>query len=172
MHAGSSARRSELSFDDAIDEVAQPSNSARSNKENRCPVRQPLPSSSRPTRIPQPVSPSTPRTRKQAGAGKKRSDGVIELGYGVDRVKTIVKRKLKLDFDIDDWQAHLIQKILERYDSICIAGTSYGKSILFEGVAAMSKRKIVIVVCPLKVLEKDQVRHTCYFTRLPLIFLR
>ncbi|KLO12440.1 P-loop containing nucleoside triphosphate hydrolase protein [Schizopora paradoxa] len=160
MNVGrSSACRSELSFDDAIDDATQPSNSARSNKENRCPVRQPLPSSSRPTRIPQPITPTTPRTHKQAGSGRKRTDGVIELSYGVDRVKSTVKRKLKLDFDIDDWQAHLIQKILERYDSICIAGTGYGKSILFEGVAAMSKRKIVIVVCPLKVLEKDQVKQ-------------
>ncbi|KAF8164511.1 P-loop containing nucleoside triphosphate hydrolase protein, partial [Mycena galopus ATCC 62051] len=44
------------------------------------------------------------------------------------------------------------------YDSLLIAGTGYGKSIIFEGLVALNKTKIVIVVCPLKALERDQVR--------------
>lgn len=165
MRAVACAPQSGLSFDDALDASPPRSYSLRSNKENCCPVRQPLPSFTRPSRIPQPTTPTTLHTRKQPGSGSKRLDGVIELEYGVDRVKSTVRRRLGLDFDIDDWQAHLIHKLVERYDSICIAGTSYGKSVLFEGVAAMMKRKVVIVVCPLKALEKDQVRH-CVLEKL------
>ncbi|TDL28995.1 P-loop containing nucleoside triphosphate hydrolase protein, partial [Rickenella mellea] len=55
------------------------------------------------------------------------------------------------------WQAHLIYKILEGFDTMCLAGTGYGKSIVFEGLAAMEKAKVVIVICPLKALERDQV---------------
>jgi superfamily II DNA helicase RecQ len=38
-----------------------------------------------------------------------------------------------------------------------VTGTGYGKSIIFEGLAALNKTKIVIVICPLKGLERDQV---------------
>jgi superfamily II DNA helicase RecQ len=36
-------------------------------------------------------------------------------------------------------------------------GTGYGKSVIFEGLVALNKSKIVIVICPLKALERDQV---------------
>lgn len=66
--------------------------------------------------------------------------------------------RLKLSYQPDDWQVHLIMRILHGYDSIFVAGTGYGKSLIFEGVAALSpKKKAVIVVCPLKALEADQV---------------
>lgn len=88
------------------------------------------------------TTPTTPRSRKQAV---------------VEHVKEAVKMNLKLDFDIEDWQAHVIYRLLQGYDGVCIAGTGYGKSIIFEGLASMSDEKVVLVICPLKVLEKDQV---------------
>lgn len=39
---------------------------------------------------------------------------------------------------------------------MCLTGTGYRKSIVFEGLAAMQE-KAVIVICPLKALERDQV---------------
>ncbi|KAL1686921.1 P-loop containing nucleoside triphosphate hydrolase protein, partial [Schizophyllum commune] len=72
-----------------------------------------------------------------------------------------VKKALKLKFDIDPWQAHLIRRVKQGYDAIVIAGTGYGKSALFEGLAALASgpRKLVIVVSPLKALERDQAEQ-------------
>jgi len=66
---------------------------------------------------------------------------------------------LKLQYKPDDWQVHLIHRILQGYDSIFCAGTGYGKSLIFEGLAVLGgKGKLVIVISPLKALERDQVR--------------
>ncbi|KAJ7716482.1 P-loop containing nucleoside triphosphate hydrolase protein [Mycena maculata] len=68
--------------------------------------------------------------------------------------------KLGLRYVPDDWQVHLVIRILRGYDSIFLAGTGYGKSLIFEAVAALSgKRKVTLVVCPLKALEADQVHQ-------------
>ncbi|KAJ6532174.1 P-loop containing nucleoside triphosphate hydrolase protein, partial [Mycena vulgaris] len=57
------------------------------------------------------------------------------------------------------WQLYLISRILRGFDSIFLAGTGYGKSLIFEGLAVLGgKRKVVIVVSPLKALERDQAR--------------
>jgi superfamily II DNA helicase RecQ len=46
---------------------------------------------------------------------------------------------------------------MQRYDSIFCAGTGYGKSLIFEGLAVLGGlRKLVIVISPLKALEHDQ----------------
>ncbi|KAJ7780672.1 P-loop containing nucleoside triphosphate hydrolase protein, partial [Mycena maculata] len=56
-------------------------------------------------------------------------------------------------------QGELIRRLHQGYDSLMLAGTGYGKSIIFEGLAALNKAKIVIVICPLKALERDQVNE-------------
>ncbi|KAK0466075.1 P-loop containing nucleoside triphosphate hydrolase protein, partial [Desarmillaria tabescens] len=66
----------------------------------------------------------------------------------------------KLSYHPDDWQAHLIHRILQGYDSIFCAGTGYGKSLIFEGLAALrGKGKLVMVISPLKALEWDQIKQ-------------
>jgi superfamily II DNA helicase RecQ len=58
----------------------------------------------------------------------------------------------------DEWQIHLIRRILQGYDSILCAGTGYGKSLIFEGLAVLGGNgKLVVVISPLKALEYDQV---------------
>ncbi|KAJ7159121.1 hypothetical protein C8R43DRAFT_882325 [Mycena crocata] len=65
---------------------------------------------------------------------------------------------LKLSYIPDDWQIHLVIRIMQGYDSIFLAGTGYGKSLIFEAVAFMGgKKKVTVVICPLKALEADQV---------------
>ena len=44
---------------------------------------------------------------------------------------------LNLSYTPDDWQVHLIRRILQGYDSIFCAGTGYGKSLIFEGLAVL-----------------------------------
>lgn len=49
-------------------------------------------------------------------------------------------------------------RILMRWDSIFVAGTGYGKSLIFEGVAKLCRKsEIVLIITPLKALERDQV---------------
>lgn len=99
--------------------------------------------------------PDTPRKRK-----KNPSDrllGIKALKETLEDIKTRTRDRLKLEFDLDDWQAELIRRLRQGYDSVMIAGTGYGKSVIFEGLAALNKGKSVIVICPLKALERDQV---------------
>ena len=52
----------------------------------------------------------------------------------------------------------LVRRIFTGYDSILCAGTGYGKSFIFEALALLGgKGKPVIVISPLKALERDQV---------------
>jgi ATP-dependent helicase YprA (DUF1998 family) len=65
---------------------------------------------------------------------------------------------LKLSYTPDEWQVHLIRRILQGYDSIFCAGTGYGKSLIFKGLAVLGGlKKLVIVISPLIALERDQV---------------
>ena len=89
----------------------------------------------------------------------------------IDRIKQILKSELKLSYTPDDWQAYLILRILQGYDSILAAGTGYGKSLIFEALAILGghklgrgKKPVVIIICPLKALEHDQVRSAISFS--------
>lgn len=69
-------------------------------------------------------------------------------------------KKLKLPdgFKPDAWRLKLIRKIKQRFDVIFAAGTAYGKSLIFEDLAATSKAgQVIIMITPLKALERDQV---------------
>ncbi|KZT43582.1 P-loop containing nucleoside triphosphate hydrolase protein [Sistotremastrum suecicum HHB10207 ss-3] len=68
-----------------------------------------------------------------------------------------LKKKLKLTFAPEEWQARTILSILARKDVMFVAGTGYGKSLVFEGLAVLDAKKTVVVICPLKALENDQV---------------
>ncbi|KAJ7177543.1 P-loop containing nucleoside triphosphate hydrolase protein [Mycena crocata] len=103
--------------------------------------------------------PDTPRTHKTP-----RSDrllGVKMLQGTLQDVKNQTKKRLELGFDVDDWKGELIRRRRQGYDSILLAGTGYGKSMIFEALAALNinKSKIAIVISPLKALERDQVNE-------------
>ena len=61
-----------------------------------------------------------------------------------------------------DWQIKLTEKVLEGHDVIGLAGTGSGKSLVFAMLAITAELAgftgVVIVICPLKSLQKDQVR--------------
>ena len=70
----------------------------------------------------------------------------------------------------DDWQLHLVRRILAGYDSILCAGTGYGKSLIFEALALLGgKGKLVIVISPLKALERDQVSPQSIYFKMEVI---
>jgi ATP-dependent helicase YprA (DUF1998 family) len=103
--------------------------------------------------------PETPRKRK--GNANQRLRGIkakLPDNLSLDAIRTRLVSILKLSYTPDDWQVHLIRRILQGYDSIFCAGTGYGKSLIFEGLAVLGGvKKLVIVISPLKALERDQV---------------
>ncbi|KAJ6542135.1 P-loop containing nucleoside triphosphate hydrolase protein [Mycena sp. CBHHK59/15] len=54
----------------------------------------------------------------------------------------------------------MADKLKLSYVPIFLAGTGYGKSLIFEAVAAHGgKKKVTLIICPLKALEADQVNQ-------------
>ena len=85
--------------------------------------------------------------------------GIKPAKLSINQIKQKLVEKLKLSFTPEEWQACLISQICQGYNSIFCAGTGYGKSLIFEGLAALGgKGRVVIVISPLKALERDQVR--------------
>lgn len=107
-----------------------------------------------------PVAPRSPGTpRRHIPPRATRLQGITDWKYTVEQTREMVKTKLNLTYTPDDWQIHLIIRILRGYDSIFHAGTGYGKSLIFEAVTALrGRKKVTIIICPLKALEADQVR--------------
>ena len=100
--------------------------------------------------------PETPKRRKENIL--QRLPGIktnLPANLSLDSIRTCLVNTLQLAFTPDDWQVHLIRQILQGYDSIFCAGTGYGKSLIFEGLAVLGK--LVVVISPLKALEHDQV---------------
>lgn len=111
---------------------------------------------------------NTPPRRCKGGVQTHgRFQGTRPTVMKLETLSAKPKSTLSLGFDPEAWQLTVIQRILQRYDVIFTAGTSYGKSLIFEGVAAMAgKKRVCIVVTPLKALERDQVRYTLSCTSL------
>ncbi|TFK78511.1 hypothetical protein K466DRAFT_507205, partial [Polyporus arcularius HHB13444] len=60
------------------------------------------------------------------------------------------------------WQSKVAVKLLEGHDVIVVAGTGAGKLLIF-GMLALASALVefdglVLVICPLKALQLDQVR--------------
>ncbi|KAJ3543662.1 hypothetical protein NMY22_g3064 [Coprinellus aureogranulatus] len=84
----------------------------------------------------------------------------LPSNLSIPRIKTRLRERLGLSYTPDDWQAHTIRRILQGYDSVVVAGTGYGKSLIFEGLAVLGGyRKVVLVISPLKALERDQAKQ-------------
>lgn len=125
--------------------------------------------SSRPPRTPPPTtgnhsggpqhSPRTPRQRKSQSSSRLQGIRPLSEKLQPENIRARLKDALVLSFDPDDFQVELLSRILRGYDSLLCAGTGYGKSLIFEGLAVLGgKTKVVVVICPLKALERDQVR--------------
>ncbi|KAH9922989.1 P-loop containing nucleoside triphosphate hydrolase protein [Fomitopsis serialis] len=105
-------------------------------------------------------SPGTPRRHKVPSSKSTQGTRRRTAKYATAKVKSDLKEAFSLPFEPDDWQAELISRVLRGYDSIFCAGTGYGKSLVFQALAKLGgKNKAVLVICPLKALEADQVRE-------------
>ena len=106
-------------------------------------------------------APQTPRKRKPTR--NQRLCG-IKTALPPDLSFASISRRLvdtlKLSYTPDNWQVHVIRCIPQGYDSVLCAGTGCGKSLIFEGLAILEgSGKLVIIISPLKALERDQVSY-------------
>ncbi|KAE9407167.1 hypothetical protein BT96DRAFT_1044080 [Gymnopus androsaceus JB14] len=109
-------------------------------------------------------SPGTPRHHKVGhSSGKSTQELKTCLPQCIstpENIRSTLKADLGLSFEPDEWQAHTIHRILQGYDGMVVAATGLGKSLVFEGTAKLAgSGKAVIVICPLKALECNQVQH-------------
>lgn len=104
-------------------------------------------------------APETPRHRKEGPSMRLRGIKTrLPEELSVPSIKTRLQATLGLSYTPDDWQAYLVHRLFQGYDSILCAGTGYGKSLIFEGLAVLGGfGKLVVVISPLKALERDQV---------------
>ena len=106
--------------------------------------------------------PETPRRRKGPSDNGLQGTRPLTDDLAPAKLAARLKTALKLSFDPDPWQVELISRLLRGFDGILCAGMGYGKSLIFEGLAALGgKGKAVMVICPLKALERDQVSAEC-----------
>ncbi|KAJ6583320.1 hypothetical protein B0H10DRAFT_2234863 [Mycena sp. CBHHK59/15] len=113
-----------------------------------------------------PHSAGTPRKRKHTRS--TRLQGIKEWKYSVEATRAMVIDKLKLYYVPDDWQIYLIIRILRGYDSIFLAGTSYGKSLVFEAVAVLGgKNKVTIIAYPFNSTMSGQLSTAVTPSPLP-----
>jgi ATP-dependent helicase YprA (DUF1998 family) len=104
-------------------------------------------------------TPATPRKHKKPASQKLQGIKTrLPPHLSIANIKSCLRKLLKLSFDPDDFQAHTIRRALQGYDIIFVAGTGYGKSLIYKGIAALAGTgKLVVVIGPLKALEVDQV---------------
>ncbi|KAJ7290568.1 hypothetical protein C8J57DRAFT_1493277 [Mycena rebaudengoi] len=86
--------------------------------------------------------------------------GIKEWKFSFEETWRQIIDKLNLTYVPDDWQVHPVIHILRGFNLIFLAGTGYGKSLIFEAVTVLGgKKKVTLVICPLKALEADQVKQ-------------
>ena len=102
-------------------------------------------------KTPQPGTPPNSTTQTWPRIGQKIASKMLE-----DVTKQI------FGYIPRSWQTKVTEKVLEGHDVIAVAGTGAGKSLIFAMLAIAAEladfEGIVIVICPLKSLQKDQVR--------------
>ena len=108
---------------------------------------------------------STPRRWKTAGLTEVSNSGTPKqwprIGKRIpfEDIKAAIQQIF--GYEPRSWQLKLAEKVLEGHDAIGLAGTGAGKSLVLAILAVAAElaefQGLVLVVCPLKSLENDQV---------------
>jgi ATP-dependent helicase YprA (DUF1998 family) len=106
---------------------------------------------------------STPRRRKPVANLANPANPWPRIGKKVPTETLVDVTSQIFGYRPRDWQVKLAEKVLSGHDAIGLAGTGAGKSLVFAMLAIATELAgfsgIVIVICPLKSLQKDQVSH-------------
>ena len=136
-----------------------------------------LPCPATPTRrrknAPTPCQFSTPRRRKTAGLTDIFTPATLKwprIGKRIPLEDINAAIKQIFGYEPRSWQLKLAEKVLEGHDAIGLAGTGAGKSLVFAILAVAAElaefQGLVLVVCPLKSLENDQVSDRIYLFKV------
>jgi ATP-dependent helicase YprA (DUF1998 family) len=105
------------------------------------------------------------RARSYANLDRARADAKRKNGYDWQQIRhdlTLIFRE-RFGTDPYSWQLDVTEAILLGLDSVVIAGTGAGKTMPFMMPLLLDKKKRVIIISPLKVLQEDQVSSCLYF---------
>lgn len=97
----------------------------------------------------------------------KSTAGIRPPSMSLQGLKAHLKRLMNLVYDLLDWQGTTISKLEQGYDVFALAGTGRGKTEIWDGFAALvaPKKKVVVVIEPLKSIEEDMVSSIVLFGR-------
>jgi len=100
------------------------------------------------------IPPETPRKRRDNH--QQRLQGVksnLPAHLSLVSIWQRLINSFTLSYTPDDWQVHLIRRILQGYDSIFCAGTGYGKSLM---VVLESWYSLLVHSRPLNVIRQNK----------------
>jgi bloom syndrome protein len=104
------------------------------------------------------------RARSYKNLQKARDEAAQKNGYHSETTRGSLRSIFRERFGHDphEWQLDVAEAILLGLDSVVIAGTGAGKTMPFMMPLLLDKKKKVIIVSPLKVLQADQVRISLF----------
>jgi ATP-dependent helicase YprA (DUF1998 family) len=76
-------------------------------------------------------------------------------------LRTRFAKRSKGRFEPYEWQLDVAEALLLGLDSVVIAGTGSGKTIPFMLPLLLHPEKMVLILSPLKILQRDQVCTLC-----------
>ncbi|KAL4255137.1 hypothetical protein AB1N83_012918 [Pleurotus pulmonarius] len=104
------------------------------------------------------------RQRSYANLAAARSDALKHFNYSLHSracMQSVFTQKFGKP--AHDWQLDTAEAILLKMDTVLIAGTGSGKTIPFMLPLLLEKRKLILVISPLKILQHDMAGR---FTRM------
>jgi superfamily II DNA helicase RecQ len=112
------------------------------------------------------------RARSYSNLDKAQTDAKRKNGYNWQQTRNELTSIFREHFGTDpyNWQLDVTEAILLGLDSVVIAGTGAGKTMPFMMPLLLDKKKRVIIISPLKVLQEDQVHNSLYFCYSELIW--
>lgn len=103
----------------------------------------------------------TARLRSQENLQKAREDALKKTKYDSAETRRQLQKIFSTRFGSTayEWQLDVTEAILLGLDSVVIAGTGAGKTIPFMLPLLLREDKMILILSPLKVLQRDQVSN-------------
>jgi ATP-dependent helicase YprA (DUF1998 family) len=99
------------------------------------------------------------QARSYQNLDSARCNAAQKNGYSSSSTRAQLSELFRVRFGSNphEWQLDVTEAILLSLDSIVIAGTGAGKTMPFMMPLLLNKKKKVVILSPLKVLQEDQV---------------
>ena len=100
------------------------------------------------------------KTLSQNILQKAREEASKKVKYDSVKIRADLCRlfsERESHFSPREWQLDVAEALLLGIDTVVIAGTGSGKTIPFMLPLVLNREKMVLIISPLKVLQRDQV---------------